>query len=145
MPIVKIHGSANWFWVDDSCVGRTPVTASDIRMDRLEGDFRTAVLDGKKARRFAPTIIPPMLGKATMTNVIARQWREAINLLAGARKLWIIGYSFPPTDAFMPRLLAEGMQENQDIEEIIIINREEQARWRDRVDWLFTPTLRQKV
>jgi hypothetical protein len=142
LPIVKIHGSSNWFSVEDKCVGRPPLDDEVVVLSRLENDIRGSL---PATRPVAPLIIPPMLGKATLKEIIARQWREAIRLLSGARKLWIIGYSFPPTDAFMPRLLAQGMQENEDLEEIMIVNNEDMSRWSERIEKLFTPSVRQKV
>jgi hypothetical protein len=145
LPLVKIHGSSNWFFLEDKCVARPPVDDEVVVPSRLQKEIRDFLPASSPTAPTAPTIIPPMLGKATLMDIIARQWREAILLLSRARKLWIIGYSFPPTDAFMPRLLAEGMQENEDLEEIVIMNREDQSRWSERVEKLFTPSVRQKV
>jgi hypothetical protein len=145
LPVVKIHGSSNWFSLEDKCVGRPPIDDDVVVLSRLEKEIRDFLPASSSTTPIAPTIIPPMLGKATLKEIIARQWREAIRLLSGARKLWIIGYSFPPTDAFMPRLLAQGMQENEDLEEIIIVNREDKSLWSERIEKLFTPSVRQKV
>src|SRR5690242_8352832 len=81
----------------------------------------------------APAIIPPMLGKASVSPVISSQWRAAIQALSAARQIWIIGYSFPETDTFMPRLLSQGLQANQDLESIAIINKEKREAWNDRI------------
>jgi hypothetical protein len=46
--------------------------------------------------------------KATLLPIIARQWREAIQLLAGARRLWIIGYSFPADTCLFAAIVGRG-------------------------------------
>src|SRR5262249_32378620 len=118
VPIIKLHGSANWFayrrglresesnpWVAFTAAGEKAVgeivhetirLILDNEITKRGGEYATKV-EGKTP---SPAIIPPMLGKASIMPVIASQWRAAINLLKGARELWIVGYSFPSTDTF---------------------------------------------
>jgi hypothetical protein len=152
MPIVKIHGSANWFLTygdknKEDCISMPPDVPNYSPGTTIE-HFARAIrgsVNLSGGRRADPMIIPPMLGKATLKRIISRQWSAAIRLLSSARILCIIGYSFPETDAFMPRLLAEGMQQNGDLDEVVIVNREPQEKWRSRVKQLFTPSVRHKV
>jgi hypothetical protein len=92
--------------------------------------------------QISPAIIPPMLGKTSVAPVIPLQWKATINALARARKVWVIGYSFPTTDTFMNRLLCEGIQDNNDLHKFVIVDIQSYDQWRARVEDLFPPIMR---
>jgi hypothetical protein len=163
LPVIKLHGSANWFefplrdtWVASKRVGdeyRRPdiIHNPDLDIDQFRkeliaaanqwvsgGELLNPLLDGP----FRPAIIPPMLGKMSVSYVIARQWRAAIEALGSAREIWIIGYSFPETDSFMPRLLSEGIQDNDDLDSLMIVNTPGGiGQLRSRLERILTPTV----
>jgi hypothetical protein len=91
----------------------------------------------------APAIVPPMLGKMSVSPTISHQWQSAIAALETAAHITIIGYSFPETDAFMTRLLAEGLKNNNGLEDITIVDIQAEEHWVGRLERIFTPTLRQ--
>jgi hypothetical protein len=161
LPIIKLHGSVNWFafgdgtWEqllfsnrirDDEWGGRSiggmPSSESTLRK-LLVSDSYTNMY--KTSERFSPAIIPPMLGKWSNSPIIANQWRAAIEAISQARRLWIIGYSFPETDTFMPRLLSQGLQGNQDLQEIVLFNVDDRKAWDQKIDRLFTPSVKRKL
>lgn len=48
------------------------------------------------------------------------------------------GYSFPETDSFMTRLLAEGIKRNDNLEHVFIINNSADRGWLNHVRNVFT-------
>src|SRR5438067_12909206 len=83
-----------------------------------------------------------MLGKTSVAPVIALQWSAAIEALARARGVWVIGYSFPTTDTFMNRLLCEGIKANNDLHKFTIVDIQPYEQWRTRIEHLFPPIMR---
>lgn len=145
--VIKLHGSVNWFevgtkwWCSRSIVpdsGHRAVTASALSQRAVREEARgcdmTVSTDAVK-----PAIIPPMLGKMSLGSVIAEQWRAAVEAVQQARYVVIVGYSFPETDAFMTRLLAEGLHRNDDMERLVIIDIASADEWQGKIARLFAP------
>lgn len=163
VPIIKLHGSVNWFsinqkqWVATTHMKGVgpfdPNHASALDLEHVENDqLFQHLIDGAVAQDIqcnerddlAPAIIPPMLGKSSTSSVIANQWRVAIQAISAAKRIVVIGYSFPQTDAFMPRLLAQGMEDHLTFERLLILDRQSEGQWESRLSSLFTPVFRQQ-
>jgi hypothetical protein len=63
-----------------------------------------------------------MLGKSSNDRLFALQWEAAIKAISNAAQIWVMGYSFPITDAFMSRLLTEGIMSNQDFRRLTVVD-----------------------
>src|SRR5262249_9117325 len=129
IPIIKLHGSVNWFQHDGehrywfALPYELSPTASDssrpekpnfsLETFKRQAQMRELLPEATfEGREIVPAIIPPMLGKASVAPTVAIQWNAAIEALKLARQVWVVGYSFPATDTFMKRLLSQGIQEN---------------------------------
>jgi hypothetical protein len=151
VPIIKLHGSVNWFRYDDehnlvasTLMGKEyPDGAIDDPAFRIDRFWKVLKAYTEVEGEPFPAIIPPMLGKMSVSPGIAVQWRAAIHFLETAARILIVGYSFPETDAFMTRLLAEGLKRNNGLEEIAIVDIQAEEQWAERLERIFTPTLRQ--
>lgn len=128
VPVIKLHGSVNWFrihrdtdtWFAAHNIGaeakhsqvviENPAFPFDHFLKCLPNPPGGPVSECE----VHPGIVAPALSKATNHSVIGAQLRAAIQAIEGARAVWIIGYSFPPTDVFMTRLLTEGLKSNAD-------------------------------
>lgn len=145
--IVKLHGSVSWFFgdTDDQYIGINVFDGCsnwDVTWDHPNHqDFvRKLQLElGNGVAAIRPAIIPPMLGKGSTSALFAKQWKVAIALLARARYIYVVGYSFPTTDAFMKRLLSDGLKDNHNLKNLCIIDIQEEALWKDRMESLFNP------
>lgn len=86
-PILKLHGSANWFW--------SGLSPSDTIY--LGSCSSTDLLMYKGLK---PYIIPPVMDKNAFYNhiVIHSLWADAHRFINDADEIYIIGFSFPPTD-----------------------------------------------
>ena len=156
VPLIKLHGSVNWFQYDHGtklfattdfgCSRNRKVrdllgiSRPDFELKNLTTSLNRLKIDPNEV---APAIIPPMLGKMSVSPTISREWQAAIECLETAAHITIIGYSFPETDAFMTRLLAEGLKKNNGLEDIAIVDIQAEEKWVKRLKRIFTPTLRQ--
>jgi hypothetical protein len=152
VPIIKLHGSINWFetqeakrWYAFCAFGKKNGQAFGINDPsfKIEDVGKVLAANGV-VEEASPAIVPPMLGKSTVHSVVAEQWRAAIEALERAKRIYIVGYSFPETDIFMLRLLTEGLKRNEDLQEITVVNKEELTEpWRTKLHRFFTPVARQ--
>jgi len=144
LEVVKLHGSANWFEEKGRSSGQPSVFCRAARDTTHAPDGGFAFQNDSHLRRdiaggqILPLIVPPTLGKTAPSSPIAQNWHRAIYNLRNARLLVIAGYSFPETDSFMTRLLAEGIKGNDNLEQMIIINNSTDPRWHNHVKRIFT-------
>jgi hypothetical protein len=153
IPVVKLHGSANWFTFkaggDDKCIASVEHSDLGSTYSTIDGPVfsERGLREGIKnilhldAAEIAPLIVPPMLGKMAINPILRIQWRAALHYLRHAAHLVVIGYSFPETDVFMPRLLSEGISQNLVLEQIAIVNHDDKNAWDARINRIFTPTV----
>ena len=147
VPIVKLHGSVNWFRDTAGTFVAVNQVAAPTKEGRPTGfpmeheEAKSLVMQhaGRTWEYLSPAIIPPMLGKSSSSPVIQANWRAAVEAIGSARSVYVIGYSFPATDAFMLRLLTEGMARNRDFEKLMIIDRSTRESWDDRITTMFEP------
>jgi hypothetical protein len=155
VPIIKLHGSINWFQGgkgNTSLFATTEFGHYDKKFSNLIGlsrpEFEIKYIKGWMGAIGlvgsdpVPAIIPPMLGKMSISPIISRQWQSAIRCLETAADITVIGYSFPETDTFMTRLLAEGLKNNNGLEQITIVDIQDEGQWAERLERIFATTLR---
>lgn len=98
--ILKLHGSANWFWAG--------ISPSDILYYRNWNRNEEAIMN----KGLKPYIIPPVLDKNALYNHIAIHslWRDAEDLIRIAEEVYIIGFSFPQTDLAVKYLFQSALR-----------------------------------
>ncbi len=142
IEVVKLHGSVNWF--DGPRGGITwDMTRDDGNAVRCflkcqSESCKVHAKPGAAATRM-PVIIPPTLGKASLKPLICAQWRHAVHAFRNARRIVIAGYSFPETDVFMRRLLAEGLRQEHLLDKLDIVNPTRDETWWSRIRGFFAP------
>ena len=102
--ILKLHGSANWFWAG--------VSASDILYYKQDYNKYSSSEPETLTYGLKPYIIPPMLDKSSFYNHIAIHslWKQAEELLQNADEIYIIGFSFPQTDLAVKYLFQSALR-----------------------------------
>lgn len=112
--IIKLHGSANWFWEDVSASDQIYYTEGN------EGKEKQALLSG-----LTPYIVPPVLDKSAFYkhNAIRYLWGQAFKLLRNADEIYIIGFSFPQTDISVKHLFQAALKHSK--AKIYVINKAE--------------------
>ena len=126
--LLKLHGSANWALCQRCKKIRvlnsdsTSVTQKSLQCSCGE------LLDAR-------LIVPPAWNKEEYLPLLRSVWKSASDALAGAQRIWIIGYSLPAADKFFQYLLALSLHRNTTLDEIVIVNRNPQDC--ERISGLF--------
>ena len=102
--IIKLHGSANWFWA-----ASTKADPIYFRVFSENNDFIKRLSGG-----LIPYIVPPILNKNSFYNHIALKflWGEAHKLLQDANEIYIVGFSFPQTDLSVRFLFQSALRDS---------------------------------
>lgn len=71
-----------------------------------------------------PLIIPPLRNKqySRFGRIFTELWDKAELAISKCKELYIIGYSFPDTDALSREMFAKAIRSNSILEKVIIIN-----------------------
>lgn len=136
IQVLKLHGSANWFVENTkvTCVCQGPDGDKDQWIKTIQGNAIVDTLCNTKR----PLIVPPLLKKLVEEEVVTAQWTGTMAALRNARELYVVGYSFPETDAFMSRLLAEGLSLSAHLKRFVIINPDTTETWWERIRRMFS-------
>lgn len=113
--LLKLHGSTNWYYS-----ATKEKTFEQIYLFRGSKEER-------ESKDLVPVIIPPVLDKAGFFehSTIKSMWNEAKNLLKGAKKVFIIGYSIPQTDLTVKFMLQSYIPEDC---EVTIVNKDKERK-----------------
>lgn len=142
VEIIKLHGSVNWLAAASATqyycdFDRCPAMA-DPTKPILECQTRAFAANLAQGAIGQPWIVPPLLGKIPGDPLDDLLLKRAQASLRAAREIVVMGYSFPDTDAFMPRFLAEGLRENESLERMFIVSPRATATLKPRVERLFS-------
>lgn len=124
--ILKLHGSLNWFkciptseydlfrnYRNDISAKKAQFILADTHKYFNKYESSNLIVD--------PLIIPPVLYKDYGQDIISALWDMAKNVLSSCKTLIVIGYSFPPTDFGIKKLLLEAFEFNS-LENLIVVN-----------------------
>lgn len=114
VPLLKMHGSTNWWWIPSDRVGTT------VQRAPLAGRWDKPRLTGV-IRGMEPYIVPPTASKTDFYDLsITRDaWMSARVAIQQARRLILMGYSAPVTDLTVAALLSN--YANPDLT-IVVVN-----------------------
>ncbi|MFH1690465.1 MAG: hypothetical protein ABIE42_09540 [Candidatus Eisenbacteria bacterium] len=115
-PLLKLHGSLNWAMCK-KCKSIVPYHVRDVhfRLNPTTENVHfnvTSLLSGMKhcdkAMAGVPVLVPPTWNKGKYPKQIVKVWQRAASVLADAQNIFVVGYSFPESDAFFRYLFALG-------------------------------------
>ncbi len=108
--ILKLHGSINWLY--DPISPSNPIYCLDNIEEVPNNNYG-----------LTPYIIPPVLDKNGFynNNILKGIWQQAHEFIKNADEIYIIGFSFPPTDLSLKYLFQSALREKNDIK-IYVIN-----------------------
>lgn len=120
--ILKLHGSVDW-WLCRSCHTLTRANAqTSIR--RWEGQLGHDCPKCAK-KSLMPAIVPPVSQKfgydPHLLRMLADIWWEARNHLNTCNELYVMGYSFPPTDVEFRVFVQQALSLNLSLEHIRVL------------------------
>lgn len=112
--ILKLHGSINWLYTGNSF--NEPIYCKDFTYDDNEFEYLKVGLNAM--------IVPPVLDKSRAYNhiILESLWKQAFDKLINAENIYIIGFSFPPTDLSVRYLFQSALSNNYKHPNIFVIN-----------------------
>lgn len=110
--LLKLHGSIHWWWEEDQerqsgrPIFEEPLDAGWSGRPGLAADEREKLTAG-----LVQVIAPPTLDKSRYLGspLLRSQWTLAQSRLTFARRVFVLGYSMPPTDLLAFQLLLSGL------------------------------------
>ena len=87
----------------------------EIRLIKLHGSINWKVDDSNET-----FIVPPTWNKSDQR--IRRLWEIAYQQLSQAKRIIVVGYSFPETDIYVKSLLGLAINNNQQLQTVVFIN-----------------------
>jgi hypothetical protein len=118
--LLKLHGSRTWLYSGrESFFGEAIYDATSFQSWGSEDVHqRPWLLEDK-----VPLVVPPTSGKAGFFNneTVRLQWRLAYQALQEADRIFIVGYSLPPTDLLTRLLLQTGSRAGSTV---VAVNRD---------------------
>jgi hypothetical protein len=123
--VLKLHGSLNWGALTIVTKNR-PKTEKLVFYDRPFRAYLDLSLSSTPQTEkwlYTPLIVPMILYKDVYYKhyAIKSVWTNARKELFDCRRLVVIGYSCPPTDFHIKKLLMDGLFE-RDLEELVVVN-----------------------
>jgi NAD-dependent SIR2 family protein deacetylase len=134
-PLFKLHGSINW--------GECSECGTQLRIGyRKPSDSplwyppQCCPYCRNREQFFQPLLVPPSWDKSGHRDVLAPVWAEALQEMKAAKRICVIGYSMPKSDAFFKYLMALALAENDRLSQLIVvdINPEVETRWEEFLD-----------
>jgi hypothetical protein len=123
--LLKIHGSVNWAYPGQ--VGKSLTVFPSM----------TEVL----ADKLVPFLVPPSWKKQFIESLTGI-WDSAVNAIAHATRIVVIGYSMPTSDTHFKYLIAAGLQRNASLRSITVIDNNPK---KDQVESRLYQTIRQEL
>lgn len=146
IKVLKLHGSINWGTLDGHDI--YPVTIEkyfkEFRIDTAgtTQDVQFQIFSSlphfeppgqtSRLKRY-PVVVPPTWNKSEYHSALSAVWKAAAKELSEAEHIFIMGYSLPSTDQFFHLLWALGSASDSLIRRIVVVNPDEEAGHRVRL------------
>ena len=126
IPVIKLHGSANWIWCPTCEQVHTLPDYTTPGMITQKAPHKGPGISPQCEGTFLNLILPPTWNKTNYAQTITGLWKRSIQEISLATHLFIIGYSFPRTDVFFEQLLTLAMKNSKNLKYVYIINPDRQ-------------------
>jgi NAD-dependent SIR2 family protein deacetylase len=119
IPVLKLHGSTNW-GVCSSCsaVVVLPPLLATSPAQFLKDKCKGCGTEGG----FRPLLVPPSWDKTDYKEFMGPVWKRAVDEIASATRICIIGYSMPTTDAFFKYLITLALARNPGLYSLTVVD-----------------------
>jgi len=112
IKFLKLHGSANWLYCPK---------CKKVNIYKRGYLHKIKKCDNCK-HDLEPLIVPPTWNKDSYNEKLNLIWEEAVNEIKQARRIFILGYSMPPTDMYFEFLMSLGLKNNSLIEKVYVVD-----------------------
>jgi len=119
VPIIKIHGSINWYY----CEGCQEVITYSI--DEIQNFKKIFPLSGacqKCGTQASLFMVPPIAYKYVMYPPLIDIWQSAMKTIEQADVIIVIGYSFSLADDYILKMIVNALKRKKS--SLVIINRD---------------------
>lgn len=161
LKLLKLHGSVNWGHCSKcqtkkdypQILSPIPLSAGSSVFPRSEHDeiffkmateilFKTPCSSCQQKGTLEPFLIPPTWSKKIDDTAATHVWKTAVEEIADASQIIVIGYSMPRTDTFFQYLLTLGLARNAKLHRIVVVDIDESAEFRVRYENVLARGLR---
>jgi hypothetical protein len=154
LDFLKLHGSLNWGRCShQSCKKIDVWTLTDyfkqfswndlIDVENVSLNLATRLVTRTHCHpetlEMDPVLIPPTWNKGGFHRELSGLWGKAAAHLAEAENIYVIGYSFPPSDQFFKYFFAVGSVGDGWIEKIRVVDPDPTGEVSERFKLLFGP------
>ena len=130
LRVLKLHGSVNW------AINRTSPAESTLS---VYADYAHLVADGKHSY-----LLPPTWQKV-FAEAVGSVWTHALEAIAQATRIIVIGSSLPRTDQYFKYLLAGGLRDNISLRDLTFVTLGDYSALKENVSQIFQPNLTSKI
>jgi hypothetical protein len=122
--LIKLHGSTNWFWSGINPSDPVYYSGKFFGKSVEDDPSGTPCMSVDITAGLKPYIIPPVMDKNLFYNhiMIKALWQHAKAVLAHAREIYIIGFSFPTTDMSIRFLFQQALRGSRNLP-IYVVNK----------------------
>jgi len=121
-PIVKIHGSINWYY----CEGcQEVITYSIDEIKNLKKIFPISGACQKCGTQASLFMVPPIAYKYVMYPPLIDIWQSAMKTFEQADIIVVIGYSFSLADDYILKMIVNALKRNNSL--LVVINKDSDA------------------
>jgi NAD-dependent SIR2 family protein deacetylase len=107
IPLVKIHGSINWFYCE-GCQNVVFFTMDELnKFDKVYPTTASCLKCNTLAQLF---MVPPLAYKYVTFPPIIDIWQSAMRILEEADLIIVIGYSFSLSDDYLLKMIVSGLK-----------------------------------
>lgn len=137
LEILKLHGSSNWVRCrKEECSHYGHLTISEIKHCPAEQDANDGFIERVRSvceacgNQLSPLIIAPTWAKSFDAE-LKKTWTRAVEAIADAEVLIVVGISLPESDAHLRELLHIGLSSSKLRQALAIVGEDEAAgrRW----------------
>lgn len=139
VKLLKMHGSANWVHCNQ-CDVLWAFSPEKAKQTELASQPCPSC---HQTERLTSVIVPPTWNKGIEAKFILPVWKEVLNELTSAGRLFIIGYSFPESDQFFKYLLGLALSKNSSLTEIHVVSDSDKIK--QRFESQFHPYFHERV
>lgn len=112
IPIVKIHGSINWFYCE-GCQDLIIFDMSELeKFDKLYPTTASCLKCNTLTEQF---LVPPIAYKYVTFPPIIEIWQSAMKILKEADIIIVIGYSFSLSDDYILKMIIRGLKKKSSL------------------------------
>lgn len=133
LPLLKLHGSLNWFYCKKCENILTSIPRPETIIDEY-GKYITKINAQaicQKCRNTLPNepiIVPPTWNKNSHYDKISHVWSHSAEKLSMAENIFVIGFSLPETDAFFKYLYGLGTVGSSHFKRFWVFNPDETVK-----------------